>query len=200
MMKWIVCASVVAGLATVALADTGGSMGGGDWSSSSSSSGGGGGGGGWSSSSSSDYSYSSGGTSTSSGGGSIADMPAGAWVFLCVIVVFVWIGSLIAKSRSDDTSLGLGLDTYTPASLDSVDVSILRIAVDGRSRKFVQSELARIAKIADTKSADGRATMLREVAVLLRRLKDAWVYGGAVNEPMRAIGRPNAVFDKYVDD
>jgi uncharacterized membrane protein len=42
--------------------------------------------------------------------------------------------------------------------------------------------------------------MLREVALLLRRVRDAWVYGGAVNEPMRSIGPSKTVFDHHVDD
>src|SRR5262249_62087677 len=84
--------------------------------------------------------------------------------------------------------------------VDAVDVSGLRIAIDGRARKFVQTELARIAKIADTATEDGRLAMLREVALLLRRVRDAWVYGGAVNEPMRSQNAAKAVFDGHVDD
>jgi uncharacterized membrane protein len=42
--------------------------------------------------------------------------------------------------------------------------------------------------------------MLREVSLLLRRVRDAWVYGGAVNEPMRAMGSAKVAFDKHVDD
>ncbi|HSD91133.1 MAG TPA: DUF1517 domain-containing protein, partial [Kofleriaceae bacterium] len=81
-----------------------------------------------------------------------------------------------------------------------VDVTVLRIAIDGRARKFVQNELTRIAGVADTKTKEGRAAMLREVAVMLRKLRDAWVYGGAINEPMRVIGAAKNVFDKHVDD
>jgi uncharacterized membrane protein len=77
---------------------------------------------------------------------------------------------------------------------------VLRIAIDGRARKLVESELARIAKLADTTNANGRAVMLREVAMLLRRLRDAWVYGGAVNEPMRAMSAQHLVFEHHVHD
>ena len=35
---------------------------------------------------------------------------------------------------------------------------------------------------------------------MLRRLRDAWVYGGAVNEPMRARSIAKTVFDHHVDD
>jgi uncharacterized membrane protein len=77
---------------------------------------------------------------------------------------------------------------------------VLRIAVDGRARKFVQSELARIAKLADTNTDEGRALMLREVAMLLRRLRDAWVYGGAVNQEMGSMSAQHSVFQHHVDD
>ena len=56
------------------------------------------------------------------------------------------------------------------------------------------------AKIADTSTPEGRVTMLREVALTLRRLRDAWVYGGAVNEPMRALSSQKEVFDRYCND
>src|SRR5690606_19751137 len=71
---------------------------------------------------------------------------------------------------------------------------------DGRARKFVQTELARIAKSADTSTAEGRTAMLREVSQLLRTLRDAWVYGGAVNFPMRPLRGAKMTFDKQVDD
>jgi uncharacterized membrane protein len=87
-----------------------------------------------------------------------------------------------------------------PLPTGEIDVSVVRIALDGRARKFVQTELARIAKIADTATPDGRAAMLREVTLLLRRVRDAWVYGGAVNEPMRGMGAAKSVFDRHVDD
>ena len=42
--------------------------------------------------------------------------------------------------------------------------------------------------------------MLWEVSLMLRRLRDAWIYGGAVNEAMGDIDREKSVFDHYVDD
>jgi uncharacterized membrane protein len=90
--------------------------------------------------------------------------------------------------------------SYAAADLDNVDVSVLRIAIDGRARKFVQTELARIAKVADTATDDGRLLLLREVSMMLRRVRDAWVYGGAVNEPMRGIDAAKSCFDAHVDN
>jgi uncharacterized membrane protein len=42
--------------------------------------------------------------------------------------------------------------------------------------------------------------MLREVSLMLRRLRDAWVYGGAVTEPMRDMDGSKSTFDRHVDD
>jgi uncharacterized membrane protein len=186
-----------------ALADTGGSMGGGDWGG-----GGGGGGGGYSndyssssSSSSSDYSYTSSNsysTDYSSSDGSSTPL-SGFHIVIGLVILVIWVVIQAAmKSKSLDYS-----STYLPTSyvpIDSVDVSVLRIALDGRARKFVQTELGKIAKAADTKTPDGRIAMLREVSLMLRRVRDAWVYGGAVNEPMRGISAAKPVFDRHVDD
>jgi uncharacterized membrane protein len=92
--------------------------------------------------------------------------------------------------------------SYVPSyePVNSADVTVIRIAIDGRARKFVQTELGRIARVADTKTKEGRAAMLREVTNLVRRLRDAWVYGGAVNEPMRVIGAAKNAFDRHVDE
>jgi len=87
-----------------------------------------------------------------------------------------------------------------PTDRTSTDVTVLRIAIDGRARKFVQAELARIAKSANTGTAAGRHAMLKEVTLLLRRVRDAWVYGGAVNEPMRSLAGAKSVFDRHVLD
>ena len=183
---------------------TGGSMGGGSWGSRTSSS----------SSSSYSHSYSS---SSSGGGGSYGYYSSGGsgdstGIEVGVAIIFFIVSVVIQAARTrarnasydtdvpdfmPDTSFGT---TYNPIAGNYADVTVLRIAVDGRARKFVQTELARIAKIADTATPEGRATMLREVALLLRRLRDAWVYGGAVNEQMREEGKQKAVFDRHVDD
>jgi hypothetical protein len=86
----------------------------------------------------------------------------------------------------------------TPAG--NVDVSVLRIAIDGRASKFVQTELERITKQFESTSGEGRAKQLREVSLTLRRVRDAWLYGGAVNEPMRPLGNAKAAFAKHADD
>ena len=199
MIKWVVRIALLCALcAGVAAQGTGGSMGGGSWGG-----GGGGDGGGYSSSSSS--SSSSGGTSysggsySSSGGGGSGSL--GLDIVFLIGVFVVWMVITVAKGSTSNNLASFDDNTnYTPPADGAVDVSVLRVAIDGRARKFVQSELARIGKIADTATPEGRATMLREVALTLRRLRDAWVYGGAVNEPMRDIGSQKQVFDRYCND
>lgn len=196
-----VCLFAAAGRAQ---AQSGGSMGGGDWSSSSSSSSSGGGHS--SSSSDSSYSYSGGGYSSSdsswssgrssgtSGGELLIILLAGG-VFLIVSVI-----KSASQHRAPVMPLSMGMDSTSAWGRAEADVTVLRFALDARVRKFVQAELARIGLSADTATAEGRAQMLREVALLLRRTRDAWVYGGAVNEMMTDLAGAKQQFDRHVSD
>lgn len=119
------------------------------------------------------------------------------------LVVLIGFGIVVlliaaAKGAADSSGPLPVYGGYVPFA--GVDVSVLRVAIDGRARKFVQAELARIAKVADTATEHGRHTLLREVALLLRRTRDAWVYGGAVNEPLRKLEGAKPVFDSHVDN
>ena len=73
----------------------------------------------------------------------------------------------------------------------STDISVVRIAVDGAVAKFVQDGLARL-------PAD--ASKMRELGLLLRRVRDAWLAGGAINEPVRRDSDAMTVFAKHVAD
>jgi uncharacterized membrane protein len=211
---WLVLGFILclAGVAAAA-GGTGGRMGGGSWGSSRSSSSSGGSRSYSSSSSSSSrssygsrssysssnsYSYSSGYDGGYGGGGAWS---AGLLFLLIgggIVVALLWAA---AQSQRNTPSY----DDYAPvigpyAPVDGVDVSVLRVALDGRARKFIQTELARIARTSDTATEAGRLHMLREVCLLLRRVRDAWVYGGAVNEPMRPTDAAKVAFDRHVDD
>jgi hypothetical protein len=83
---------------------------------------------------------------------------------------------------------------------NDADLSVLRVALDGRVRRALQAALARIAARTDTSTQEGRVQMLREVTVLVRRMRDAWVYGGAVNAPMRGMAHARQAFDHHVDE
>jgi len=196
-------------LAGIAHADpeTGGSVGGGDWGgdspsapSNDSPS--------YSNDSPSSYSYSSNDTSSSSsssssggshGGGGPSLPPAAILGILAIGVVFVG-GVALATRLAPKPALRPVNAGALIAAGATTDVTVLQIALDARARTFVQRELARIAQAADTKTADGRATLLREVALMLRRLRDSWVYGGAINEPMMWKRDAQQVFTRHVDD
>ncbi len=183
------------------MAQSGGSMGGGNWSSSSSSSSGGGSYRSSSSGGSYSYSYSS-NRSYDSGSRGSSDIGAGGMLVLIILGgVILLVVAMLDKSRDDSAQrLRLGGDEPSAWGRPEADVSVLRLALDARVRKFVQAELARIGKSADTATAEGRATMLREVALLLRRTRDAWVYGGAINLPMTTMAEAKRQFDHHVAD
>jgi uncharacterized membrane protein len=82
----------------------------------------------------------------------------------------------------------------------NADVCALRIALDGRARRFVQAQLARITSSASTASPDMRMAILREVALLLRQQRNLWVYGGAVNMPVQRRDKARRAFARLVDE
>ena len=121
----------------------------------------------------------------------------GDWMFKAFPFLFAGVAIFIAVGWIR-TLLPDRLDRAA-AHADDTDVSVLRIALDGRARPFVQRELARIASTASTATAEGRVAMLREVTLLVRRLRDTWVYGGAENEPMRGMLDAKVAFETHVD-
>jgi uncharacterized membrane protein len=80
---------------------------------------------------------------------------------------------------------------YGGVPADQADVSVLRIGVDPQTGTFVRNELARIA-------AGSPKDRLREASIVLRRVRDAWLYGGATNEPLRAVPEAMAAFERLV--
>lgn len=116
---------------------------------------------------------------------------------LAVLAALAWAAAALVRARNGHVS------SYEPLptpQLDGVDVSVLRIAIDGRASKFVRTELARIMSSIPGTSAESRSKRLREVSVTLRRVRDSWIYGGAVNEPIRDRADARAAFAKHVDD
>jgi len=183
---------------------TGGRMGGGSWghsssssssssgyhsSSSSSSSSSGSWGSTYHSSPSSNYHYSGGG-----GGGSI---PPGLLILLVigggVFAVVAWL--VQNANRGPDLNF---MPTFYPSGdspgFNSVDVSVLRVAIDGRARKFVQTELARIAKSADYKSG-----ITHELASLLS-IGDNGVFVDPQEKTMIAQGSPRELLESCQDE
>jgi len=167
----LVAVALVVGLlapAGAALASTGGSMGGGSFHSS--------GGGGYHSSGSSysSHRYSGSSSGSYSGGGDAGTAAA----MLFVGLFGIW---FIAAAVGWAAKLGEGV-----AAGAAMDVSVLGLALDARARKRLQERLRQIATAADTGTTAGLVTMLREVALELRRARDSWVYAGVLNaQPMR---------------
>jgi uncharacterized membrane protein len=189
------CASIdrggeLGGVRVAHAQSTGGSMGGGSFGS----------GGGSYSGSSSSYSGSSRSYGYSRGYSSGGSMDCGGAGFsLIVLVAFV----LFIAVNMNRRKLGAGGQALGPGGRGpggAVDVSVLRVVVDWRERKFIQGELDRIAKSADTRSTPGLVRMVREVTVVLRRVRDAWLYAGIVNaKPMRA-PEAEAFFQHHAQD
>jgi uncharacterized membrane protein len=174
--------------------DTGGSWGGGSWDSGGSSGGDYSGG-----SSGGDYSYSGGGGSYDSGytssGGSGGGSPGGFVAGLVIVVIIFGVMWFMDQAKKNRMPAYTG-DSYVPRA--QMDVTVLRFGLDARVRPYVQKELDRIAKSANTKTPAGLLRSLNEVALMLRRIRDAWVYGGAHNEPMRDSGAAQGTFGQHV--
>jgi hypothetical protein len=88
----------------------------------------------------------------------------------------------------------------TPVSTGNIDVTVLRLAIDGRASKFVQTELEAIVKTYDAATEDSRARRLRELSIMLRRVRDSWIYGGADNDPLRPRSEALAAVARHVDE
>jgi hypothetical protein len=85
-------------------------------------------------------------------------------------------------------------------STDTIDVTVLRLGIDGRASKFVQTELAAIVKAYDTTTGESRARRLRELSIMLRRVRDSWNNGGADNEPLRPEPQALAAVSRHVNE
>lgn len=147
--------SVLAPLACalpVAAQSTGGSFGGGNFSGGGSSGGSSGGG------------YSGGGSRYSSGGGG-TNPGFGGGFCLCAMVLGVF-AVIVLVERRRKGGKGAG----------GMFLSQVTLGIDWRARKALQEQLARLAASGQTGTKEGRATLLRETVLALRRAELAWLY------------------------
>jgi uncharacterized membrane protein len=81
---------------------------------------------------------------------------------LVLLLIVVALLVLVAIGRARRTARG-------PESrwMAAHDVTVLRVAIDARAGRYLADQRARIG-----------ASSLAEVAIVLRRLREAWVYGG----------------------
>ena len=87
------------------------------------------------------------------------------------------------------TTYIVATDSYLPP-FEANGVGVIRIAIDRRARRFVETSIARITAIGGDPS-----TQLRDVTQLLRRVRDVWVHGSAFAVPAR-----RELFDQQVAD
>jgi uncharacterized membrane protein len=180
-MRWLrlaVLALALTATAGGALAqDTGGSMGGGDFGGDSGGgggwSGGDSGGGGFDGLGSSDHDYDT--------SGRVSGTTSGWSLVLAFGLVGLLLFGIFKLSAWADPMRGLAASPVA----SEIDVSALRLGIDHRARRQIQDAMRRIAETADTRTKQGLARMLREVAVALRKVRSTWVYAGVTNaEPM----------------
>ncbi|UJR84093.1 DUF1517 domain-containing protein [Sandaracinus amylolyticus] len=94
--------------------------------------------------------------------------------------------------RDDDTTFaGSGPIPRAQSPLwNGVDLTQLRLVIDWRARRFVQHELATMAKSGRTGTKEGRAALLHATVRLLRSVELAWLYAGEMN--FRPMSPPQA--------
>ncbi len=110
-------------------------------------------------------------------------------MWLLVLLALGAVVALVAWLRvkvPTGTTYILAKDSYLPP-FDAAGIGVIRIAIDRRARRFVETELARI-----TGDAPAR---LREATQLLRRVRDVWIHGAAFAVPGR-----RELFEQHVAD
>jgi uncharacterized membrane protein len=120
-------------------------------------------------------------------------MPGLVIFFAVAGVIWVW-------QKASDAKRLTGRASAPARPRAQVDITVLRLGLDARVRPFVQKELDRIARRADTATKVGLGTTLQEIALMLRRVRGAWVYGGADNHDLRDRIEARAVFQRQVAD
>jgi len=125
-------------------------------------------------------------------------------ILLVVGVAGAIVAALVRKPSLDVSGLPAAPVEYAPrmqaVATGTIDVTAVRLGIDARGSKWVRSELEAIAKTYGADDAETRARKLREVSIMLRRVRDSWIYGGAANEPLRPREEAFAYFAKHVED
>jgi len=118
------------------------------------------------------------------------------WVFILAVLAAV---AIVRWAERQNSNLDSPISTAY-AALDSerefADVTMLRVVLDARVRASVQAALAQIAATSNTGDAEGRARMLGEVTLLLRRHRAMWIFGAANNHPMTTLDLARATFQR----
>ncbi len=187
--------SALAPLGVVATAHaqaTGGSFGGGDFSNSGSSGSSGSSGGSWGGSGGSDWSSSSSSSGSSySGDSSGKGAAGGAGSFcMCVMICLALVVYAIVSKKKGGAAAVTGGQSYVGAT-GGMFLSQLTLGIDWRARKELQEQLSRLAASGATGTKEGRAMLLRETVLALRRAEIAWLYA-AYKDSGPPLGGPQA--------
>ena len=148
---------------------SGGSFGGGSFS---------GGGGGYSGGGGS-YGGSYGGSSWSSSSSSYSGGGGSASIGQLIVILLIFLVISFVKSQLQ----GGGSQHRGVPQRRRMDLTVLKLGIDWRARKFVQEELERLAQSGDTSTQEGLARLLRQVAMVLRRVEVGWLYAHVENHP-----------------
>ena len=154
---------------------TGSSAGGSSWGSGSSSSSG-----------SSSGSYSGGSSYSSTGSANSYEPPY--WVQLVVAVAFLAFLFFLFR--------GLGRLAEGP----KITVEVAQVAIDARSRRFVQEALAKAVAEGDTTSQEGLVRLLAAAARALTAARLAWIYAGAQHFAPAAQPQARATHTRAAND
>ncbi len=81
-----------------------------------------------------------------------------------------------------------------------VRIATVCVVLDRDGRERVQGELADLARAANSDSRAGRATLIHEVSLLLRRAPATWAYGSLETAPPATRRDARRAFDRLVHD
>jgi uncharacterized membrane protein len=123
-------------------------------------------------------------------------------LMLIVLAVILFVAQLPRRPDASERSYGRDYLRVVgpPASPGLVDVSMLQLAIDWRARKFVQGELAKLAREGDTASKEGRVRLLRAATSALSSVKLAWLYAGARNFRPMLQAQAQTEFQRIAND
>jgi uncharacterized membrane protein len=133
--------------------------------------------------------YSTGPSYSSSGGGNIGGGGLGA-MCLCAGFLLLFIVIVLKKSSSSGTATTGGAANYVGAT-GGMFLSQITLGIDWRARRELQEQLARLAASGQTGTKEGRAMLLRETVLALRRAEIAWLYA-AYKDSGPPLGGPQA--------
>jgi uncharacterized membrane protein len=121
-------------------------------------------------------------SSSAGGGGGLAGL------CLCLGVVALLI--FLATRKNKGASAPAGAASYVGAT-GGMFLSQITLGIDWRARRELQEQLARLAASGQTGTKEGRALLLRETVLALRRAEIAWLYA-AYKDSGPPLGGPQA--------